>query len=311
MAQYLRWLPVILLGESLDEDFWLALLVYQASVKQLANHDQHWYIRALQRCCLGILLCDHAVQEEYISGSRSFFVSKFVNALGFFIFDYWRIKRSWIANCSRFDSLWSLKCDLKWYIMMLYTALGSVMFLPALSEVMRFSRGFLALNLTTWYILVLSLRHLSISNARLSSSQFLFSFKMLAMSWRIVLHCVFNSHFFIVDCGTNMMAKFLLLVWQLFCNRVVYSAVFVLFGETDCFRRCNRWCSWCFPMKYIPFYWGSHVIAVGRHIWFLLIFQVGRFYSSCCVFCWHFWRLYFSICSLQMTRWWSLDVSVP
>ena len=66
--------------------------------------------------------------------------------------------------------------------MMLYTALGSVMFLPALSEVMRFSRGFLALNLTTWYILVLSLRHLSISNARLSSSQFLFSFKMLAMS---------------------------------------------------------------------------------------------------------------------------------
>ena len=85
-------------------------------------------------------------------------------------------------NCSRFDSLWSLKCDLKWYIMMLYTALGSVTFLPALSEVMRFSRGFLSLNLTTWYILVVSLRHLSISNARLSSSQFLSSFKMLAMS---------------------------------------------------------------------------------------------------------------------------------
>ena len=35
---------------SMGKDFWQALLVYQVSVKQLAIHDNHLYIRALQRC---------------------------------------------------------------------------------------------------------------------------------------------------------------------------------------------------------------------------------------------------------------------
>ena len=55
----------------------------------------------------------------------------------------------------------------------------------SLSWTMRFCTGFPLINLIAWYILVLSLWHLSVSYARLSRLRFLSSFNTLG-------RCVFN-----------------------------------------------------------------------------------------------------------------------
>ena len=117
------------------------------------------------------------------------------------------------------------------------------------------------------------------------------------------------AHLFIVDSGANTKRKFLLLVWWKFNNRVLYSVV-CYFWWNQSFLLLHRWSSrGYFPMKYFPFCRDSWVVAVGR---FLLILCGGRCYSCYCVFFLHFLKvLYFYTCSLQMTKPWSLDVSVP
>ena len=59
-------------------------------------------------------------------------------------------------NGSSSDFFGLLKCALKWSLI-LETALGSVTFVSALSLTRRFYRGFLLINFTASYILVLSM----------------------------------------------------------------------------------------------------------------------------------------------------------
>ena len=108
---------------------------------------------------------------------------------------------------------------------------------------MRFWRGFLLIHLTAWYILVLSLWHLSISDARLSCSRFLSSFNILTMSWRILLHCLFNS------LTLSLLTVELIRRWSSFC----------WFDNRSTTWLCIRW--FLFLVKPIVFVAASVILA--------------------------------------------------